>query len=167
MKNDLLRTLVRNAVVAAIYVALTFATSAISFGMIQVRISEALILLCFFRRDYTYGLTIGCLIANLFSPMLPWDLIIGTAATLFSCLGICFCKHLFIATLFPVVFNGFMVAGELHFILGEGFWLSVGFVSLGEFIAVSLIGYALFMIIRKNKYFLEQLGANRNLDFKW
>ena len=99
--------------------------------------------------------------------MLPWDLIIGTAATLFSCIAICLSKHLFIATLFPVVFNGFLVAAELHFILGEGFWVSVAFVSLGEFIAVSILGYALFMIIKRNKVFLERLGGNRNLDCKW
>jgi len=167
MKKDLVKTITRNAVVAAIYVVLTIATSSISFGMIQVRIAEALMLLCFIRRDYTYGLTIGCLIANLFSPMLPWDLIIGTAATFFSCLCICLVKQMFIATLFPVIFNAFMVAGELHFILGEGYWISAGFVGLGEFIAVSVIGYALFMIIIRNKRFLEVLGANRNLEAKW
>lgn len=167
MKNDLLRTITRNAVVAAIYVALTFATSSFSFGMIQVRVAEALMLLCFFRRDYTWGLTLGCLIANLFSPMFPWDLIIGTLATLLACICICFCKHLFIATLFPVIFNGFMVAAELYFILEEPFWISVGFVALGEVIAVSVIGYTLFMIIGRNKVFLQQLGGNRNLEFKW
>ena len=167
MKNELLRSITRNAVVAAIYVVITIATSSISFGMIQVRVAEALMLLCFFRRDYIWGLTLGCLIANLFSPMLPWDLIIGTAATFLSCLCICFMKRLFIAALFPVIFNAFMVAGELHFILGEGYWISAGFVGLGEFIAVCIIGYALFMILWRRAKALEVFGANRNLEPKW
>lgn len=167
MKNDLLRTITRNAIVASIYVVLTIATSPISFGMVQVRVAEALMLLCFFRKDYIWGLTLGCLIANIFSVMLPWDLIIGTAATFLSCVCICFAKHMLIASLFPVIFNAFMIAGELYFILGEGYWISVGFVALGEFIAVSIIGYALFMIISKNKAFMEVLGANRNLEAKW
>ena len=167
MKNDLIRTITRNAIVAAIYVVLTISTSAFSFGMIQVRIAEALMLLCFFRRDYIWGLTLGCLIANLFSPMLPWDLIIGTAATFLSCACICLVKQMFIAALFPVIFNAFMVAGELHFILGEGYWISAAFVGLGEFIAVCVIGYILFMIIKRDKKGLEVLGANRNLEVKW
>ena len=80
MKNELLKSLTRNAIVAAIYVVLTVATSSISFGMLQVRIAEALMLLCFFRRDYIYGLTLGCFISNLFSFM--WiDILVGTAAT--------------------------------------------------------------------------------------
>ena len=169
MKNELIRTITRNGIVAAIYVALTVSTSAISFGAVQIRIAEALMLLCFFRRDYIWGLTLGCLIANLFSPLFPWDLLIGTSATFLACLGVSYLnfKRLFIAALYPVLFNAFMVAAELHFILGEGFWFSVAFVGLGEFIAVCVIGYALFMIIKRNEGAMRSLGANRNLEAKW
>ena len=169
MKNELLRSITRNAIVAAIYVVLTIATSGIAFGAVQIRIAEALMLLCFFRRDYIWGLTLGCLISNLFSPMLPWDLIIGTSATFLACLCINYLdfNQLLIAALYPVVFNAFMVAAELHFILQEGFWFSVAFVGLGEFIAVCVIGYALFMIMKRNEGAMRSLGANRNLDAKW
>ena len=169
MKDSLIKKITRNAIVAAIYVVMTVATSSIAFGAIQIRIAEALMLLCFFRKDYIFGLTLGCFIANLFSPMLPWDLIFGTAATLLACLGICFFsfKKLFIAALYPVVFNAFIVAAELHFILEEGFWFSVAFVGLGEFIAVCIIGYALFMILKGNEGAMNSLEANRNLDVKW
>ena len=169
MKNELLKSLTRNAVVAAIYVVLTIATSGIAFGAVQIRIAEALMLLCFFRRDYIWGLTLGCFIANLFSPMLPWDLIVGTGATFLACLCICYLdfKKLLIAAIYPVIFNAFMVAAELHFILEEGFWFSVAFVGLGEFIAVCVIGYALFMIIKHNEGAMKSLGANRNLEAKW
>jgi uncharacterized membrane protein len=167
MKNELVKSVARNAIVAAIYVAITGATYPIAFGMLQVRIAEALMLLCFFRRDYIYGLTLGCLIANLFSPMLPWDLIIGTAATFLSCLCICFCKHLAIASLMPVVFNGFMVGAELYFILEEPFWLSVLFVSIGEIIAVCVIGYLLFFLNKKNNVFYKVIRRNRNENFIW
>jgi len=169
MKNNLIKTIARNAFIAANYVVLTYATSAISFGAIQVRISEALVLLCFFRKDYIYGLTLGCFIANLFSPFLPWDLILGTAATFLSCLGICYCKHLFIATLFPVVFNGLLVGIELTYIFADGWplWLNALTVGGGEFIAVSVIGYLLYLMLRKNQRFFEVMGANQNMEFKW
>ena len=167
MKNSIVKTITRNAIVAAIYFLLTFAGSSFSFGAVQVRLAEALVLLCFFRRDYIFGLTIGCLLANLFSPILPWDLLIGTAATFVSCLCISLVKHLGFALVFPVIFNGFAVGAELYYLTETNFWMAVGFVSLGEFISVCILGYLLFFFLRKNKQFLEIIGANRNLDFKW
>ena len=89
--------IVRNGIMAALYVVLTLISYPISYGLYQLRISEALVLLCFFRKDYTIGITLGCLIANAFSPELgPIDMLIGTSATLISCLLVCFCKHLLI-----------------------------------------------------------------------
>ena len=168
MKNELLKSLTRNAVVAAIYVVLTVATSSISFGMLQIRIAEALMLLCFFRRDYIYGLTLGCFISNLFSFM--WiDILVGTLATFLACLCICFLsfKRLAIAALYPVLFNAFIVGAELYFFEVGPFWVCTGFVALGEFIAVCVLGYALFMILWRRTKALEVLGANRHLEPKW
>ena len=84
MKNQIVRRLTANAIVAALYFVLTWASSPIAFLGIQVRISEFLLLLCFFNKDYIAGVTIGTLLANLMSPMLPWDLIFGTLATLIA-----------------------------------------------------------------------------------
>ena len=167
MRNSVVKTITRNAVVAAIYFLLTFASSPISFGQIQFRLAEALILLCFFRRDFTIGLTLGCLCANCLSTLGPWDILIGTMATLISCLGISFCKHLFIASLIPVIVNGIAIGLELYFVLQINLWLGVGFVALGELICVSVLGYLLFLLLRRNKPFMEAIGANKNLDFKW
>ena len=170
MENEILKSLTRNAVVAAIYVVLTVSTISISFGMLQVRLAEALMLLCFFRKDYIYGLTLGCFISNLFSFM--WfDILFGTLATFLACLCICFLsfKRLAIATLYPVIFNAFIVGAELTFYFDDtpAFWINVGFVALGEFIAVCFLGYTLFMILWRRQKALEVLGANRNLEPKW
>ena len=167
MKNVIVRRLTANAIVAALYFVLTFASSPIAFLGIQVRISEFLILLCFFNKDYIAGVTIGTLLANLLSPMLPWDLIFGTLATLIAATGVAFCRHLLIAAFIPAVVNGFIVAAELHIILEDPFWINVLFVACGEIIAVIGIGYTLFMILRKNKKFMEMIEAKQNLEFKW
>lgn len=167
MKKDIVKTITRNAVVAAIYFLLTFASTPIAFGQVQFRIAEALILLCFFRRDFTIGLTLGCLCANCLSTLGPWDILIGTLATLISCIGVSFCKHLLVASLIPVVINAFAIGAELHFILEINLWLGVGFVALGEFISVTVLGYMLFLLLRRNKPFMDVIGANRNLDFKF
>ena len=72
-----------------------------------------------------------------------------------------------IAALYPVLFNAFIVGAELYFFEVGPFWVCTGFVALGEFIAVCVIGYAMFMVIKRSQKALEALGANRNLEAKW
>ena len=69
-KSEIFQTknLVRLALVAALYAALTLALPGLSFPAIQFRFSEILVLLCFYRKDYSISLILGCFIANCFSP---------------------------------------------------------------------------------------------------
>ena len=133
---------------------------------IQFRVAEVMVLLCFFRKDYTFGLVIGCAIANLPSAIGLVDVGFGSLATLIACLGIMFMKNLGIACLFPVVSNAFIVGFELWKFLGLPFWISVGEVAIGEF-AVMVVGYIFFMLIKRRKGFFETIRANQNLEFKW
>lgn len=167
MKKDIVRIITTNALIAVLYFVLTFATASFSFLGVQVRIAEALILLCFFRRDYTYGVTLGCFFANIFSPIGAWDILFGSLATFISCLLVSFCRHLFIASLMPVIINAFVVGAELQIILSEPFWLNAGMVAIGELLAISLLGYLLFMVIGKRSIFKITIRANQNLNFKW
>ena len=164
MKIDI-KTIAYNGILAALYVVLTLATYNISYLGIQFRVAELLMLLCFFRKDSLIGVAIGCAIANLFSFSM-WDVLFGTVATLLAGIIMMFSKHLLFAIMMPVVFNGFIVAFELHWLLAEPFWLSVLSVSLGE-LAVMTVGYIFFMIMKKRKGFLEEMGLNQNLDFKF
>ena len=159
------KSIAYNGILAALYVVLTLATYNISFLALQFRVAELLMLLCFFRKDSLIGVTIGCFIANLFS-FSAWDLLFGTMATVLAGLLMMFSKHLVFAIFMPVLFNGFIVAFELNWLLGEPFWISVLSVSLGE-LTVMLVGYIFFMIIKRRKGFLESIGLNQNLDFKF
>ena len=165
MRNETIQVLTINAVVAAIYFLLSLISSPIAFLGIQIRIAEALCLLCFFRRDFTFGVTLGCFLTNLMSPLGIVDAGFGTAATLVSCLGISFMKQLAFATLIPVVVNAFVVGAELYFILQEPFWINVGFVAIGEFVAVSIVGYWLFFLLGKKPGFRRLIGAKMNENF--
>ncbi len=167
MNDSIVKTIAANGIVAAIYFLLTFFTSSFAFLGIQVRIAEALILLCFFRRDYTIGLTIGCAVANIISPLGAWDVLFGSLATLASCLLVSFMKKLLIASIIPVVINAFVVGAELNLLLQEPFWLNVGLVAIGEAIAVMIIGYVLFIILGKKSFFQKAIRAKRNFNFKW
>ena len=59
------RLLCWQALIAALYVALTFAVPVLSFGMLQLRLSEALTVLPIIYPPATLGLTVGCALANL------------------------------------------------------------------------------------------------------
>ena len=159
------RSIAMNGLVAATYVVLTFASSPIAFGAIQFRIAEIMMLLPFFNKNYAFGLTLGCLIANLMSPFMLLDIIFGTLATLISCSGVMFCKKLWMAAIIPVICNAFIVAGVLTTI-GEPYWLSVLTVGAGESVVMA-VAYIIFILLRNNKLFLKNIGANQNLDYRW
>ena len=65
------KSLCLSALIAALYAALTLAFQPISYGAVQFRISEALTLLPVLFPQAVPGLTLGCLISNLFNPMAP------------------------------------------------------------------------------------------------
>lgn len=165
--NKTVVMIARNGIIAALYFALTMLIYPLSFGMIQLRISEALVLLCFFRKDYILGLTIGCALVNLFSTEIGIiDVLIGSLATFLACLGIIFCKHLWVACLLPVVSNGLIIGAELVFFANiPNYWEAVGFVALGE-LGAMIIGYILFTILKRKAKFLDIIGANQNREFK-
>ena len=159
------KDVVQNGLLAAMYVALTILLAPISFNAIQFRVSEILVLVCFFDKKKMIGLVLGCLIANLVSPLGIIDIAFGTLATTLACLGIIFSKHLIVAILFPVIANGFIVGLELY-IIGQPFWFSVGMVALGE-LGVMVIGYILFFLLRKRQSFFTAIRATQNVNFKF
>ena len=65
MKNKNVTFLTQAAMIAAIYVVLTLLFRPVSFGEIQVRISEALTILPLFTPAAVPGVFAGCLIANI------------------------------------------------------------------------------------------------------
>lgn len=174
------KSIAKNAIIAALYAALTYAFFFCSYGPVQVRISEFLVLLVFFNPNYIYGLTIGCILSNIYSPAMssfcsPLDIVVGTLATIIALILISLSKHLLVATIFPALTNGFLLAWEFTFLANtEGnenailYWTNFGWVALGEIIAVSILGYAIFMVLTKRiKSFNKVIDAKQNLNFKF
>lgn len=166
MKKNIIEIISYNSTIAALYVILTYITFPISYGQIQFRFAECLILLCFFRKDYIFGLTIGCAISNLLSTIGLFDVLFGSLATFLSCLFIIYSKHLLIAIIFPILFNSVIVGFELFWLLKEVFWLSCLFVGLGE-LGVMLISYIIYFSLRKKESFYSFIRANQNTNFKF
>ena len=60
--------LVQAAVIAAVYTALTLLLMPLSYGVMQIRVSEALTILPALTPAAIPGLFIGCLISNMIGP---------------------------------------------------------------------------------------------------
>ena len=145
-----------NGIVAGLYAAITILTASFAYGNIQFRIAEALCVLVVLDPSLTIGLTLGCLIANLFSTVSALDIIIGTAATLIACL---IAKNIRPALLVPVPFvlaNAVLVGAMLAWVLApESFWLSFPIfgaeVAAGEIAVFYLLGVPLLLYLRKTR----------------
>ncbi|MBQ3424711.1 MAG: QueT transporter family protein [Clostridia bacterium] len=110
------RALVRGAMIAAIYVALTLIFQPISFGAIQFRVAEALTLLPILTPDAVPGLFVGCLLANWLGGGIWFDVVLGSIATFLAAL----CTRKFraklpLAAFFPTLFNGLIVGPVVYF----------------------------------------------------
>ena len=83
MKTPTVLRTTQGAMIAALYVCLTFVSAAfgLSSGVIQLRLSEALCVLAVFTPAAVWGLPLGCAIANLITLCEPLDVLFGALAT--------------------------------------------------------------------------------------
>ena len=152
MKNKNTTFLVQAAAIAAVYVVLTLVFAPISYGEIQVRISEALTVLPFFTPAAVPGLFIGCLIANILGGAILPDIIFGSLATL---LGAVFSYLLrsnrFLVPIPPIVANVLIVPFVLRY--GYGVNLPIPFmmmtVGIGEIISCAVLGLILLNALER------------------
>lgn len=159
MRNNTVERLVKSAIIAALYAAITFLLAPISYGNVQFRISEIMVLLAFFDPFYIGGLTVGCFLANILGPNGLPDIVFGTLATFVSVYAISltgkFAKNkkgsLIIASLWPTIFNGLIIGGMLTYLYKIPLLLSIGQVVLGEFVVVTIVGVPIVKFIQ-NKY---------------
>lgn len=157
MNKNLTRKLVISALIAAVYAALTYALAPISYGLIQFRVSEVMVLLAFFNPMYIGGLTLGCLLSNILGGLGILDIIFGTLATFLSVSAISITaskikdtkKGLIISSIWPVLFNGIIIGGMLSILLEVPMVIAMLQVGIGEFLAVSVVGVPLVLYAQK------------------
>lgn len=145
------RLLAEAAIVASLYIVLTVFLPILSYGQIQFRISEALLVLVLFRRSSIPGLIIGCLIANLFNPSIPvYDIFFGTAGTALTVWAMFKLRNkpVVLALAPAVFFNAVLVAAELKIALNLPFFLSAALVGAGEALVLYTIGLVLYKILK-------------------
>lgn len=156
-----IRFLCHGAIIAALYVALTYLSAAfgLSSGVIQCRFSEALCVLPYFTSAAIPGLTVGCLIANLLTGTAVWaDIVFGTLATLIGAVGTYLLRRIkWLAPLPPVISNTLILPFVLKYAynIQDGIGFMMLTVGAGELISVGLLGLLLLLALEpyKNRIF--------------
>ena len=151
-----------SGIVTALYVVLTIMIAPIAYGPIQCRISEVLTILPAFAMGYVPGVSLGCLLANLFNPtgnLGPVDVIGGTLATVIAGVfsRLIGKKNKFLAIIPPIVSNGLIVGGYLPFLLIDDsskitatvVGISMLEVAASEAVLLLVVGIPIILLINK------------------
>ena len=153
MRDKKVQFIVEAAAIAAIYVVLTVGFSAISFGEVQLRFSEALTILPYFTPAAIPGLFVGCLIGNLFGGAIPLDIIFGSLATLIGACGTYALRkqNKFLAPVSPIVANTIVVPLVLFYGYGVNIPIPIQMltVGLGEVLSCGVLGMILLFALEK------------------
>lgn len=149
------RFLARGALIGALYVLISLAAAPFGSGLIQVRLSEALCVLPWFTPVAIPGLFLGCLLANLLTGAVVYDVIFGSLATGLAAL----CTYLlrrkgcskWLAPLPAVIINALVVGYLLAYVyqVGVPMPLCALSVAAGQATACYGLGMPLFGFLEK------------------
>lgn len=171
-RNQNVTSIVTAAMIAALYVVLSFfiSTFGLASGAIQVRVSEALTILPAFTSAAVPGLAIGCFLFNFLSGAAMPDVIFGTIATL---LGAIMTKNIanrmkgkkympFLLPLPPVFANACIIPWVLKtaYGLSDAYWYLFVTIGLGEIISCGVLGLILYFAM---KPFRQSLFRDMNI----
>uniref|UniRef100_UPI004055D76B QueT transporter family protein n=1 Tax=Agathobacter sp. TaxID=2021311 RepID=UPI004055D76B len=159
MRSKKVTMITQAAIIAAIYVVLTFLANALGLAKfsIQVRFSESLCVLPYFTKAAIPGLYVGCLIANIVTGASIWDILFGSLATLIGAIGSYrFRKSKFLLMLCPILSNMVIVPFVIRYGYGmkwmwEGKDMALLFnavtVGIGEVISIGVLGSLLLKVL--------------------
>lgn len=143
-------------ILAALYAGTTILCAPFSYGAIQFRFAEALVVLCCFTPTAIWGMVIGCIGANVLSSVGMVDILFGSVATLLACLVTIKIKNVWLVPLPTIVFNALIIGAEIAFFVDTraflpAFALNALTVAIGEAVVLYLLGVPLLIYLRKSK----------------
>ncbi len=149
------KTLAKAAIIATLYVALTFISAlfGLASGAIQIRISEALTVLPLFTPAAIPGLTIGCMLSNLLTGCALWDVVFGTLATFLGAVGTYLLKrNKYLGVIPPILSNALIIPFVLRWVYGVSDALPYLFftVGVGEVISCGILGIIFIKYLEKH-----------------
>lgn len=156
------KVLARIGVFSAVYALLTILPpfNAAGYGPVQIRVSEALAVFPFFFPWAPWGLYLGCILANLGSPFIMWDITLGAGASLVAGLLTRRMPRLCLAPLPPIIVNAFVVPIYVAPLTGMPYWTVVLYIAAGEAVACYGLGYPLLLYLRRNERARELISGS-------
>lgn len=155
MKNT--KYFIQASLIAAVYAVITILLAPISYGIMQVRISEALTVLPYFTPAAVPGLFMGVVIANFYGGLGILDIVFGSLATLIAAyLSYCLRGKKYLVPLPPIVVNAIIIGFVLYYTFintpdKAPLLVIAGWVGLGQLIACYGLGYPLMILLDKYK----------------
>lgn len=166
MKNKKLLYLIQGALIAALYIVLTYICNALGFanGVIQVRISEALTILPFFTPSAIGGLFVGCFLSNLLTGCVVYDIVFGSIATLIGAIGTYLLgKKKWLAPIPPIIANVIIVPIILRYFYGfeQAYPYLMATIGIGEVISCGILGMCLLLALEPYKKIIFHLDGDK------
>lgn len=153
MKNQKVTSLTQAAMIAALYVVLTFLASSLGLAnyAVQIRFSEALTILPFFTPAAIPGLFVGCLLSNILTGCALPDIVFGSLSTLISAVFTYMLrKNKWMAPLPPIIINAIIIPFILFYVYSfKPLWLAFVTVTIGEIISCGVLGMLLLFTLQK------------------
>lgn len=142
------------ALIAALYIVLTFIANAMGLAnyAVQVRFSEALTILPYFTPAAIPGLFVGCLLSNILTGCALPDIIFGSLATLIAAiLTYKLRSNKWLAPIPPIAANAIIIPFVLLYAYGiKPLWFSFITVTAGEIISCGILGMLLLISLQKH-----------------
>lgn len=155
MRDKNVKLLTQAAMIAAIYVVVTWLFAAFSFGEVQIRLSEALTILPVFTPAAVPGLFVGCIIGNILGGAVLPDIVFGSLATLIGAIGTRMLRDRspYLAPVPPILANALIVPFVLRYAYAVP--LPIPFmmltVGIGEVISCGVLGMLLYFALNRRK----------------
>jgi len=164
LKKKMTLFITQAAVIAALYVALTYISSAmgLAYNSVQFRLSEILTVLPVFTPAAIPGLTLGCFLANISSPFGIIDILCGTLATFLASIVTYAVRNItlkglpVLATIPPVLFNAVIIGLEIWYLDGktpEIFFISALQVAAGQAVMCIIAGLVFVRAVKNTRLF--------------
>ncbi len=151
--------LTKSSLIAALYIVLVvlqtlpFPFANLTFGPVQLRFAEGLVLLPLVEAAAIPGVFVGCLISNLllsaYSGFGLVDIIGGSLITLIGAILTSKMKNKFFGILPPVILNGLVVSIWVSYFTKVPYLLTVLGIGLGELVSTLVFGSLILSVYEK------------------
>jgi len=145
---------------AALYAVGVIVLAPISFGIVQVRVADAMLpLAMIFGLPSALGLSLGCIVSNVYGGLGVIDIVGGAVANLVACTLAWYIGRRgrriqrFLGTVAETVAVSLIVGGYLAVIFQVPVEIGLLGILIGSTIAINIIGFPIEEAIRRSKIF--------------